>query len=47
MQNMKLKALVPFKVSLGVSGPFSLASGPNEINILKLEQLNHQIAVCI
>ena len=39
------KALVPFKISLPMKwnmlGPFSPASCPNEINILKLEQLNH------
>ena len=47
----ELKALVPFKMSLPVNwdilGPFSSTSCPNEINILKLEQLNHQMTICI
>ena len=51
MQNVALKALVPFKITLSLNwdilGPFSNISCPNEINILELEQLNHQMAVCI
>ena len=51
MQNVELKALVSFKKSLPMNwdilGPFSPASFPNEINLLKLEQLNHQMAICI
>ena len=45
------KALVPLKMSSPINwdilGPFSSTSCPNEINILKLEQLNHQMTVCI
>ena len=48
---IELKTLVPFKISLSMNwdmmGPFSPASCPNEINILKLEQLNHQMTICI
>ena len=44
-------ALVPFKMSLPMNwdilGRFSPTSFPNEINILKLEQLNHQMTICI
>ena len=47
----ELKALVPVKMSLptnwNILGPFSSTSCPNEINILKLEQLNHQMTICI
>ena len=43
----ELKALFPFKMSLPMNwdilGPFSFTSCANEINILKLEQLNHQM----
>ena len=45
------KAFVPFKMSFPVNwnilGPFSSTICPNEINILKLEQLNHQMTNCI
>ena len=48
---IELKALVPFKMFLPMNwdilGPFSSTSCPNEINILKLEQLNHQMTICI
>ena len=30
-----------------ILGRFSPTSFPNEINILKLEQLNHQMTICI
>ena len=30
-----------------VLGPFSSTSFPNEIDILKLEQPNHQMTICI
>ena len=47
MQNVELKALVPFKITLPMNwdilGTFSPIRCPNKINILKLEQLNHQI----
>ena len=45
----ELKALFPFKMSLPMNwdilGPFSFTSCANEINILKLEQLNHQMII--
>ena len=45
------KTLVPFKMSLPINcdilGLFSSTSFPNEINILNLEQLNHQMTICI
>ena len=48
---IEIKALILFKMSLpmnwDVLGPFSSTSCPNEINILKLEQLNHQMTICI
>ena len=48
---IELKALVPFKIFLPMNwdilGPFSSTSGPNEINILKLEQLSHHLTICI
>ena len=48
---IELKALVPFKMSLpmnwDIMGPFTFTSCLNEINILKLKQLNHQITICI
>ena len=48
---IELKALVPFKIFLPINsdilGPFSSTSGPNEINILKLEQLSHHMTICI
>ena len=50
MQNVKLTALVLFKLSLPkiwIIGVLFPASFPNEINILKLEQLNRKIAICI
>ena len=50
MQNVELKALVPFKMSLPMIwllGTFSPASFPNEINIIKLEQPNLQMVICI
>ena len=50
MQNVQWKALVPFKVSFPLIwgiGALSPASFPNEINILKLEQLTYQVAICI
>ena len=51
MQNVDLKALVSFKMSLPMNwdilGPFSPAGCSNEINFLKIEQLNHQMAICI
>ena len=47
----ELKALLPFKMSLPMNWdilePFSSTNCPNEINILKLEQLNHQMTICI
>ena len=30
-----------------ILGPFSSTSYPDEINILKLEQLKHQMTICI
>ena len=51
MQNVESKALVPFKITLPMNwdilGPFSTIRCPNEINILKLEQLNDQMVICI
>ena len=51
MQNVELKALVPFKITLpmnlGIVGTFCPINCPNEINILKLEQLKHQMVICI
>ena len=51
MQNVELKASVPFKITLPMNwdilGTFSPIRCPNKINILKLEQLNHQIVICI
>ena len=48
---IELKTLVIFKMSLPMNwdilGLFSSTSCPNEINILKLEQLNHQMTICI
>ena len=48
---IELKALVLFKMFLPMNwdmlGPFPSTSCPNEINILKLEQLNHQMTICI
>ena len=48
---IELKALAPFKMSLPMNWdilrPFSYTSCPNETNILKLEQLNHQMTICI
>ena len=48
---IELKTLVSFKMSLpmnwDVLGPFSSTSYPDEINILKLEQLKHQMTICI
>ena len=48
---IEMKALAPFKMSLPMNwdilGPFSSTSFPNEIDILKLEQLNHQVTICI
>ena len=48
---IELKASVPFKISLPMNwdilGPFSSTNCPNEINILKLEQLNNQMTICI
>ena len=48
---IELKALVPFKMSWPMNwdilGPFSSTSCPNKINILKLEQPNHQMTICI
>ena len=47
----ELKPLVPFKMSLPMNwdilGLFSSISCTNEINILKLEELNHQMTICI
>ena len=47
----ELKVLVPFKMSLPMNWdilePFSSISCTNEINILKLEQLNYQMTTCI
>ena len=47
---IELKALVPFEMSLPMNydilGLFSSTSCPNDINILKLEQLNHQMTIC-
>ena len=51
MQNVELKTLVPFKITLlmnwDILGPFSPISCPNEINVRKLEQVNHQMVMCI
>ena len=54
MENVELnslKSLVPFKMfwlmSWDILGPFSSTSCPNDINILKLEKLNHQMTICI
>ena len=51
MENVESKALVLFKITLPLNwdilGPFSPISCPNEINTLKLEQLNHQMVICI
>ena len=48
---IELKALVPFKMFLPMNwdmlGPFPFTSCPNEINILKLEQLNHKMTISI
>ena len=48
---IELKALVPFKFPLPMNwdtlGPFSSTSSPNEINNLKLEQLNHQMTIYV
>ena len=48
---IELKALVPFKMSIPMNsnrlGTFSSTSRSNEINTLKLEQLNHQMTICI
>ena len=48
---MELNDLVPFKVSVLMiwgMGPLFPARCPNETNILKLEELKHQmIAFCI
>ena len=48
---IEMKALAPFKMSLPMNweilGPFSSTSCSNEINILKLEQLNSQMTICI
>ena len=48
---IELKALVPFRMSLfmnlDILGPISSTSCPNEIYILKLEQLSHQMTICI
>ena len=48
---IELKALVPFKMPLPMNGdilgPIFSTSCPNEINILTLEQLNHQMTICI
>ena len=47
----ELNALVHFKMSLPMNwdilGPFFFTSCPNEINIIKLEQLNHQMTIRI
>ena len=47
---IELKALVPFNIPLpmnwNILGTFFSTSCPNEINILKLEQLNHQTTIC-
>ena len=47
---IELKALVPFNMSLPMNwdilGSFCSTRCPSEINILKLEQLNHQMAIC-
>ena len=46
-----MTALVSFKMFLSmiwdILGTFSSKSGPNEINIQKLEQLNHLMIICI
>ena len=50
MQNVKLKALVPFKISFPYDVRFGTLfppSCPNEANTLKLEHLNHQMAFWI
>ena len=48
---IELKALVPSKISLPMNwdilGPFFSTSCSNEINIIKLEELNHQVTICI
>ena len=48
---IELKALVLFKMSLPMNwdilGSFGSTRCPSEINILKLDQLNHQMAICI
>ena len=48
---IELKALVPSKISLPMNwdilGPFFSTRCSNEINILKLEQLTHQVTICI
>ena len=48
---IELKALVPSKISLPMNwdilGPFFPTSCSNEINIIKLEELNHQVTICI
>ena len=48
---IELKALVPFKTFLPMNcdilAPFSSTSFSNELNILKLKQLNHQMTICI
>ena len=36
-----------FPINWNILGPFSSTICPNEINILKLEQLNHQMTNCI
>ena len=46
-----IEGFSPFKITLlmnwDILGPFFLISYPNEINILKLEQLNHPMIICI
>ena len=46
-----IEGFSPFQVTLPMNWdilePFSHISYPNEINILKLEQLNHQMVICI
>ena len=47
---IELKTLVLFKMSVhesGYTGTFSSANCPNETDILKLEQLKHQMTICI
>ena len=48
---IEMKVLAPFKMPLPMNwdilGPFSFTSCSNEINIVKLEQLNPQITICI